>query len=70
MFGYILLTIGLISVIRQIYLFATGGAKAGGYVLNSVFLVVGLAMIYFGYRMEFSAPVPPPPMLGGRRYRW
>jgi hypothetical protein len=65
MFGYILLIIGVLNVGWQIYSLVTGRSK----VIPIVLLVVGLAMVYFGYRMEFSAPVPPP-MMGGKRYRW
>jgi len=61
MFGYILLAIGVVNVIYQLYSLFSSGPKSYLYIF--IGLAVGAAFIYFGYSMEFSAA----PVVGGKR---
>ena len=63
MLGTILLVVGAIGAIWQIYVLASGRAKFGGYTVPIVLLVVFGAMAYYGW----TSTRTPPPMMGGRR---
>jgi hypothetical protein len=61
MFGYILLALGVMNAIYQLYNLFSGGAKSYLYIF--IGLAIAVAFIYFGYRMEFSVA----PVVGGKR---
>jgi len=65
MFGTVLLVVGSVFAIWQIYVLVSGRAKFGGYTVPIVLLVVSLGVAYYGWKS--MTPAVPPPMMGGRR---
>ena len=66
MLGYILIGIGAIVGLWQLYVLVSGRAAFGGYTFPIIALIVSVVMIYFGYTME-RGPVVMSPAIGGRR---
>jgi hypothetical protein len=50
MFGTVLLVVGSVFAIWQIYVLVSGRAKFGGYTVPIVLLVVSLGVAYYGWK--------------------
>ena len=66
MLGYILIGLGAIVGIWQVYVLVSGRAAFGGYTFPIIALIVSVMMVYFGYTME-RRPVVMSSASGGRR---
>jgi hypothetical protein len=64
-YHYLALLAGVYLVASSIYNMVLN-RNTSGYVMNGISLVIGVALAWYGYA-GVTAPVIPPPLLGGRR---
>ncbi len=66
MLAYILVGVGAVFALWQIYVLVSGRAKFGGYTVPIVLLIVSLGVAYYGWTMM----TPTVPTMAGGRRKW
>jgi len=67
-YHYLVMLIALYLVGSSIYNIVMAGNRSG-WIVNGVTTAIGGGMAYYAYS-GITAPVLPPPLVGGKRYRW
>uniref|UniRef100_A0A6C0JLK7 Uncharacterized protein n=1 Tax=viral metagenome TaxID=1070528 RepID=A0A6C0JLK7_9ZZZZ len=67
-YHYLAMLVALYLIGSSIYNIVMAGNQSG-WIVNGVTTAIGGAMAYYAYS-GITAPVLPPPFVGGKRYRW